>query len=237
MRDQIRREDRPRTRFDYNDGRLRIGYYQYDSNWRDDRFCYPHYVFNPYQSYPCVVSPWYYYPTLPAYIDTSRITYANVNEYTFFDGVPYDYRPYRSYQDDRYDDRSYRSDDRSYRRNNLDEAIDDLVDAFERQDRRALDRLVPRNGDITVSVDNSVVYSLGSNDFYDMLTDAVMSSKTVSYRIESVRRNDREAEVVADHQYLDPWGQRLEVFHRFTLVEDYGRVVIRKFATSNNPVW
>lgn len=242
MRNQIRREDRSRIRFDYDDGRVRVGYYHYDRNWRDDRFCYPYYVFNPYQVNTCVVSPWYYYPSLPAYINTTRIVYANGTEFSFI-GFPYDYIPARRY-DDRYDDRDrgYRGDyrdrnDNPSRKRYLDYAIDDITDAFERQDQRAVDRLVPRYGTVTVTIDGSITYGVNSNDFYDMLMDAVTSSKTISYRIESVKANDDQAEVIASHQYLDPWGQRMEVFHRFNLVGERGGVFIRGFATSNNPNW
>jgi hypothetical protein len=67
-----------------------------------------------------------------------------------------------------------------------------------------------------------------------MLMDAVLSSRTIDYQIDRVKANDEEAEVVARHDYLDPWGQRQCVYHRFHLIGERGAIVIRYFETSNN---
>ncbi|MEA2552300.1 MAG: hypothetical protein QOJ65_476, partial [Fimbriimonadaceae bacterium] len=154
MRDQIRREDRAQIRYRDNRNRddgYRVGYYHYNSRWRDDSFSYPYYAFDPYNTTgACVVSPWYYYPYLPGYISSTRIVYTT-NYGNSFIGFPYDYQPSNRYRDDRYsDDRGGRYDDSYVSRRALDNAIDDIVNAFERQDKRSVDRLVPRSGSVSV---------------------------------------------------------------------------------------
>lgn len=237
IRERVRREETSVT-INY-DGRLRVGYNHWNSNWRDDWFYYPHYTFSPVSS-SCVVSPWYYYSYVPGYISVSRIFYAQ--PWNMFVGDPYRWsRPSRY---DRYDrsDRYDRYDDRyndrySSRQSELDYAIEDIVRAFEEGDRRSIDRLIPRNGGVTVSVDGRITYGLNVDDFYDMLMDATESARTSAYEIESVQTNRDEAEVVARHDYRDTWGQRSTVYHRYRLQEERGRMVIRYFATSTNPHW
>lgn len=249
MRDQMRREDRSQVRDrdrdrdrdgrwhdrdDNNWGRggFRVGYYQYDSRFRDDLFCYPYYVFNPYIVETCIVSPWYYYSYLPAYVSSSRIVVTPDYGHVFV-GYPYDYLPpntRRRYNDDR--DGRY-----DYNQHALDYAIDDIVDAFMRQDRRLIDRLVPRNGAVTLGVDGSISYGVRTDDFYDMFTDVVMNSRTINYEIVDVKTSDDEAEVTARHDYLDSWGQRQVVFHKYHLRSERGNVVIRFFETTNNAYW
>ena len=248
MRDQIRREDRSHahdrdhdrddSHWDHdgwNDGdgiRFRVGYYQYNNNFRDDYFCYPYYVFDPYQTTNCVVSPWYYYSYLPAYVNCSRLVISTDYSDNFI-GFPYDYQgAYRYHNDD--EDRDARYDNNYVSRQALDYAIDDIVNAFTQQDRRAVDRLVPRNGTVTLSVDGTISYGVRADDFYDMLMDAVMNSRTIKYEILKVKSNDDEAEVVAKHDYLDSWGNRQCVYHKFHLYGERGNIVIRYFETTNN---
>src|SRR5207244_778282 len=103
----------------------------------------PYYIFDPYAVNSFVVSPWYYYSFLPAYLDTDRCVISSLDYTISFFGDPYDYYPSR-----------YRNDEDPYNRNRyddrrpLDVAIDDLVNAFENQDRRAIDKLVPARGTV-----------------------------------------------------------------------------------------
>jgi hypothetical protein len=249
MRNQIRREDRPQVRDrdrdrdndgdgrGYGNGNFRIGYYQYTRNFRDDYFCYPYYVFNPYQVTTCVVSPWYYYSFLPAYLDTSRLVFSSNYDAPFI-GFPYDYQPDNRNRRSSYDDdRDARYDNSYVSRQALDFTIDDIVSAFMNSDRRAVDRLVPRYGNVLLGVNGDRAYGVRADDFYDMLIDVVSDARTVDYRILSVKSNDEEAEVVAYHDFLDSWGTRQGVYHRYHLFGERGHIVIRHFETSNNPDW
>lgn len=233
MRDQIRREDRPHAHF--NDGRFRVGYYQYSTNWRDDAFTYPYYVFDPYAVDQCVVSPWYYYSFLPAYVDTSRLVIVSNYENSFV-GLPFDYQAPSRYRDDQFgDDRDSLYDGSYMSPRGLTYAIDDIVSAFTRGDRRAVDRLVPRYGAISLATDGTS-YGVKADDFYDMLMDAI-TADTIDYQIIGVKSSQDEAEVLAVHYFVDSWNTRQAVYHRFHLFSERGHVVIRSFETSADPFW
>lgn len=241
MNDQIQREDqarvRDRRRDRDDDDRFRVGYYQYGSGWRDDSFSYPYYVFSPYSINRCVVSPWYYYSFLPGYVETDRLVFTSNYEDPFV-GLPFDYEPPSRYRDDQYgDDRGGIYDENYLSPRILNFAIDDLISAFTRGDRRAVDRLVPRTGSVALAIDGRTSYGVRADDFYDMLMDAVTSSQTIDYQITAVKSNNEEAEVLATHVFTDPWGRQQYVYHRFHLYGERGNVVIRSFETSANPFW
>ncbi len=240
MSDKIQRQDQARVRDrnrDHDDDRFRVGYYQYGTGWRDDSFCYPYYVFSPYSINRCVVSPWYYYSFLPGYIETNRLVYTS-NYQDSFVGLPFDYELPSRYRDDQYgDDRGSNYDENYLSPRNLNFAVDDLVRAFTRSDRSAVNRLVPRTGEVALAIDGRTSYGVKADDFYDMLMDAVTSSQTIDYQITAVKSNNNEAEVLATHVFTDPWGRQQYVYHRFHLFSERGNVVIRSFETSANPFW
>jgi len=255
MKDQIRREDRShvkdrnhdrnrdddrddhdrdRDNHDRDDWRgWRIGYYHYNRNFRDDFFCYPYYVFDPYTADDCVVSPWYYYSFLPAYMDTNRLVMSSYDYSVGIYGDSYDYFPsrYRGQDIDPY------SRDRFSDRRPLDIALDDLTDAFEKQDRHALDRLVPARGNVSLGVDNLPTYGVRADDFYDMMVDVISNSRTINYDILSVTTQGEEAEVIAQHDFLDSWGYRQSVYHKYHLFREHGQIVIRYFETNRNMIY
>lgn len=219
---QVRREDDVRRVSNY-----RVGYVQYDSRWCDDYFAYPYYAFTPIYN-QCVVSPWYYYPQLPGYVINNRITIIQSRPCTFI-GVNYNWSR-----------NSYGNNGNGYgygygnRSSDLDYALEDLVSTFERPDRRALDRLVPRRGNVSIALEGRFAYSMDAEDFYDMFLDASQSSRTTRYDILDVRTNRDEATIMARHDYLDPWGRTERVYHYLRLIRERGEYVIREFGTSSN---
>ncbi len=223
LANQIRRTD---IRTGYNVsyggvfGGLRIGYVGYNNYWNDDFFCYPYYVFNPWAANGyCVASPWYRYSYLPGYINTSRVVI--VNNYV----SPWSYNDWQDY---RYD---YQDRNRDRRNEALDDTLDDIQDAFERNNTRYADRVVPATGQVAIFNDGKYDYSLGAEDFQDMFLDGVEQSKTVRYEIiESKVRGD-EVRLRARHEYEDSWGAKQVVFHAYTLRRENGRFVIREFGT------
>jgi hypothetical protein len=217
---QVRREDTVRRRNDY-----RSGYYHYNPNWCDDWFWSSCYTFDPFRT-RCVASPWYYYPSLPGYIRHSNVIVISFGNIIQWRGSSYRYYPVRN-------DSGYGRNDR-YNRSELDYAIDDLVYAFEEQDRRSLGRLIPTRGRVDIYLEGEYDYSLESRDFYDLMLDAIYNTQTRRYEIVSVQTNSDEAEVVARHEYTDPWGRRSSVYHWYRLEEDRRGYVITKFGTSNN---
>jgi hypothetical protein len=224
---QVRREDN--IQITGANGRWRVGYYHYDNRWRDDYFCYPHYTFTPYGN-NCTVSPWYYYPQLPGYIVTNRIIYLNGTSCNWNQGVVYNWSRDWNYGNSRYDDRS----DNRYdgRDRYLDESVRDIVRAFEDRDRRSLDRVVPRNGRVNIYVDGNYTYSLGSDDYYDLMVDNIFNSRTNRYDITSVRNYRGAAQVAARHDFLDSWGRRATMYHYYRLEEDRNGYYITDFMSS-----
>lgn len=216
MRDQIRRSDEIRI----GNVRIRIGYDHYDYRWRDDYFYYPHYVFDPYVA-DFVCSPWYYYPQLPPYFNSRRCYFPTVYTWQPFYGVRYQYQqPSRT------------NWNRDY--NELDYVVEDITYAFMDGDRRSIDRLIPRRGNIAIIMDNRYAYSLLPEDFYDTIMDAVQNSRTREYKILDVQYRRDAASVFARHDFEDPWGRVTSVYHYFKLEPEGRNWVIREFGTSNS---
>ena len=210
-----------RTRLIYNG--WRCGYYAYDRRWCDDYFYYPFYSFDPWQN-NCVISPWYYYPNLPGYVSHNRVRTWTIPGIAFI-GYPYDWvNPSGNNWNNGWGNNRY---------NDVDYAVDDLQTVFEDADRRAVGRLVPHRSDVGIFIDGRYSYSLSSDDFYDLLLDNAQNTKTRRYVIERVWRNNDGARVIARHEFEDPWGQRITVWHNVILQYERNQLVIREFGVSN----
>lgn len=205
--------------------RFREGYTSYYRDWRDDYFYYPHYTFNPWNT-NCSFSPWYYYPHLPGYVSLTRIFYVNTSTWDWNHGNVYNWN--RNNRGSGWD-WGWGNDRNS---NYVDEALGDLVNAFERRDRRALGRLIPRRGRINIYMDDTYAYSLEADDFYDLMLDNIETTRTTRYEIERVRTWRDEVQVTARHEYMDPWGRRSSVYHNYRLEEDRYGFIITDFRTS-----
>lgn len=214
---QVRRSDDIRI----GNSRIRTGYHHYDSRWRDDYFFYAFYVFDPFGADFCF-SPWYYYPQLPPYFSTRRCYFPTYySAWTPFYGVRYQYQqPSREYWN------------RDY--NELDYVIEDITYAFLDGDRRSIDRLVPRRGNVAIVIDGRYAYSLQPEDFYDTLMDATQNTNTRDYKILDVQYRKDVASVFARHDFDDPWGRRTSVYHYFRLEPEGRNWVVREFGTSNS---
>lgn len=220
---QVRREDR--TREIHNRG-YRVGYWGYSNGWNDDLFCFRNYVFDPYSNYRCVASPWYYYPHLPGYLNYSCVRVIQIN-FGPFHWVDYRWtRPY-GYNG------GYGYNDYSNRYSELDYAVDDIERAFERNDERALGRVMPRRGDVNIWADGRYQYTITADAYYDLMEDNVFSTQTKQYEIISVRTSRGSAEVQARHTYLDPWDRRVTVYHWYRLERERDGYVVRDFGTSD----
>ncbi len=216
LENMVRRSDEIRI----NGTRIRIGYSHYDSRWRDDYFYYPHYVFDPFRS-DFVCSPFYYYAQLPAYFNYNRCYFPTNYVWSPFSGVRYRWnQPSRDYWN------------RDY--NELDYVVEDIVNVFMDSDRRAIGRLIPRNGQVGIIMEGQFAYALRSDDFYDTLVDASENTRTVDYRILDVQYRRDAASVYARHDYEDPWGRRVSVYHYFKVETEGRNWVIREFGTSNS---
>ena len=199
-------------------GGYRYGYYSYWPGWRDGFFGYPFYVFDPFLV-ACYASPRYYYPCLPAYVAAPRVIIVDSYPSTNWSGSDYDWQP---------------PQDNSKAQTDLDYSVDDIVNAFQNDDKKAIDRLIPQSGNVNIYTDGKYGYSLGANDFFDTYVDGIESTKTDRYEILDVKaKPDGTARVTAKHIYTDPWGARTFVYHSYFLVHEGDEYVIREFGTSN----
>lgn len=217
---QVLREER----FRVNRNNWRTGYYHYYNNWCDDYFWFNWYVFDPFRSSNCYVSPWYYYPHLPAYVNRRCGVFLTINLSPWY-GTYYNWRRPAYY------DYGY-SNYNSYDYSALDYAVEDIRQAFQNMDRRAISRLIPTRDRVAIFVDGEYTYSMEPRDFEDFMLDAIEGTRTTRYEITRVERRGREAEVQARHEYEDPWGRRAVVYHHFRLEDVRGYYVISRFGTS-----
>lgn len=209
----------------------RNGYCAYNRGWRDDFFCYPWYVFNPWQFNRFVCSPWYYYSCLPPYLNYDRVIIVNVHRSRNWYGNPYRWhRPV--YSAVFTVDNRYESSNDSY--TDLDYAVDDLARAFEQTDYKAMNNLLPTDGKVDLYFDGNYGYSLNAPDFYDLFADGVENVKTSRYTITNVRYDSRDsAKVSAIHEFTDAWGNPSTTYQDFFLVKENGKWTVREFGTSN----
>lgn len=215
LQNQVIREERIRRNRD-----CRTGYYHYDPFWRDDWFWSSSYIFNPFNNTRCVVSPWYYYPSLPGYLNYNSITIIQIGADRFQGN-------YYGFKRSNYWNNSYE------RRSDLDYAVDDLIWSFENGDRRSLSRLIPSRGNVDIYLENQYDYSLNADEFYRLMLDVIFNTETRRYEIVSVKTSRDQAEVVARHDSIDPWGRNLSVYHWYRLEQDRRGYVITKFGTSS----
>lgn len=199
----------------------RRGYSSYNRSWRDDDFCYPFYVFDPFRVDRCVSSPFYYYVSCPAYISYDRVIFVDDNRYERFDGYNYSW----SRNNNEYVDGDNKT---------LDYAVDDIVSAYEDVDTNKLDNLVPSRGRVRIYGENRFRYSIDARDFYDLLRDGITTPRTDRYRIIDVKWDGRnQARVTARHEYRDNRDEQRTVYHSYTLIRERGQFVIREFGTSS----
>ncbi|MBX7131690.1 MAG: hypothetical protein K1X67_03315 [Fimbriimonadaceae bacterium] len=203
----------------WNDYNWRNGYCQYDYRWRDNYFSYPYYSFTFNDR--CAISPWYYYPNLPGYIVSSRVRIGNFG---------LDIRWGNSFDWNRYDRWDRYSNDYEFGR-----AIDDIRDAFERGSTRSLGYLIPSRSEVYVRLDDGYGYTMDGDDFYDLMVDNISATQTRRYMILEARWGSRgEASVLASHEFLDPWGSRQCVYHRYVLVDNGRGFRIAQFEVSQS---
>ncbi len=219
-----RETNRERNGIERVTGNYRNGYYQYNNNWRDDNFWYPHYQFSYTNN--CYPSPWYYYPNLPGYVSTVRIDLGFI-KFSWSEGSTYNYR----YGGTSYDDDWSWGNSRNNTNRDLDNAVDDIYDSFRRGSVRNMSSLIPSRGYINIEIDNYIQYRIGSDDFYDLLTDLVETTYTTDYRIKRVRSWRGGASVEAEHSYRDPWGRTLRTSHWYGLEEGRRGYEITSFRT------
>jgi hypothetical protein len=198
----------------------RYGYFQKEG-FNQSRFHTSLYVFSPFEQ-TCVVSPWYSYPTLPAYLPTSEVVIDNNVACNWNEGALYFYYP-----NQRYD---------SYGIAPLNSAISDITQIFQNADANAINDLIPSQDQIAIYQEGRYMYSVEGADFQKMMQDNADNTQTTAFQITSVKVLDAEAIVTCRHTFDDPQNGSDTVYQEYRLRNDDGRYVVTDFMTSHSPI-
>jgi len=190
---------------------FRSGYYCGRPGWADSRFIFGFYVFD-YSPTDCAFSPFYYYADVPGYVSLSKVEFGGGASFRF--------------------DRRYSWNDRDRLDRDTENAVYDMLDSVNRQDRQALGRLVPSGYWVDVDPHIGKPYSMRSDDFFNLVSDMAQATDTKDYRVLEVRTGRDCAEATFEHDFNDPWGHGQRIYQRvsFDFVGDGYRIA--RFETS-----
>ncbi|HEY3780518.1 MAG TPA: hypothetical protein VGL56_05500 [Fimbriimonadaceae bacterium] len=178
----------------------------------------PAFSFGFYLSAPtvdCVLSPWYAYPTLPAYLPLNEVVVDNGINVNWHAGTYYNYA--------------------SYTNAPLTEAVDEIARVFTAQDLNYVPGLVG-GGQVNIFNNGQYEYSVNGADFQQMLQDNVDNTQTLAFRITNVRTNGNTATVDAAHTFNDANGNTETVYQEYRLTASAGIYSITGFSTSTTPL-
>jgi hypothetical protein len=188
-----------------------------------DDFTYSYYVTDP-DSTDCTPSPWYYYPNLPPYVDDADVKAADPDTSTGPAKQPAGSTAWNTTEGQPIPD-DWKPD--------LPHAIDDLMSAWQKQDKGALTRLLPKTGQVLLHVEGQDFYNLEAKDFADLFKDGVMNTQTVKYEVESSKQlAPNKVLLYAVHTFKDPWGETRTIDHKYVVVLESPGYVIREFRSS-----
>lgn len=190
----------------YTNSSYRSGTYHYDNGLHKGQFKFRGYseAFDG----KCAPSPWYDYSNMPAYVQTAHLRVSVGGLFDFEAGASYTYRPHHYAQFDQ---------------GRLDNAADRMNEAFRGKDFDRMAWLVDNDSWVQVQVGDADHYDMRGTAFKDVMHDLVDETSTSSYRVKSVRSWESGASVVAEHNYVDPFGQRKTSWHSYGLkMTDHG---------------
>jgi hypothetical protein len=203
-------------------------------------------------------SPYYYYGAFPPYIGADDVSY-QPPQYIY---VPYPvYTPDGQYSGDRPEDvdNYYLNQNQNQKRDVtpdgkveqggqgtyrigenvsvkdalLDSAISDLDTAWKNGDIQALTKHIRRDARIAVYLRGKYQYSLQAGDYLDMTRDAFRSIKTVSYKLDSVQRKEKDVYTISgSHTYTDQKGKSHTVLVNYVLEKVDDNYYITQVGTS-----
>ena len=191
----------------------RSGYYGRDRRWDDSRFRFNAYQFN-FVNQQSAFSPWYYNSSLPPYVDTTRVSF-NIGNFNYKFEKRVRYQQVESTVD-----------------GELRNSVSDLVEGIERNDPRALSRIIPSGYMVTIGAPAGSSYAIESEDFYNMMVDMAANTRTRSYDVLDIETGRGNARVYARHITLDAWGKVDIIFNRVTFEAFENSYRIVEFETS-----
>jgi hypothetical protein len=185
----------------------------YDHGYNQPAFHFGFYLTAP--TVDCVPSPWYAYPTMPAYLPLNDVTIQN-GVYVNWDAGSY---------------YNYQANSNSA----LGIAVNNITSIFDNQNLAAIPQLV---GPFQVNIFNNgqYEYTLQGTDFQQMLQDNAANTQTISFQITNVRLNGNYATVDCAHTFNDANGNTETVYQEYRLTNRYGAMYITDFSTSTTPL-
>jgi hypothetical protein len=196
-------------------GGWRSGYWGY-GGWGAPGWFFGAYLFDPWAE-PCVVSPWYYYPGLPPYIPDDDVSYGDPGSVNWQVDSNYDYAPEGP-------------------QTPLDQAIGDIVGAFNGENVNSINDLIPSDDKVAIYNDSKYMYSLSGKDFDQMMMDNLHDVKTISFNTTMVNQSGNQAIVKCKHVFSDPQGGQDIIYQMYRLQNEGGHYIITAFMTSQSQI-
>lgn len=191
-----------------------------DDQWREDyhprrdrNLFFGAYLTTPFVE-ESVVSPWYYYPTVPGYLPENCVRIGNGISIAWNSGSVYEYGNYE-----------------------LDNALSALRASYLNEDSNAAMDLVSPNQAVAVFNEGQYMYTLSGTDFAQMFEDTVLNTQSSGFQITSVRTIGLAVNVDAVNTFEDGDGNVETVYQAYRLQNAGGRYVITAFMTSHDPIY
>jgi hypothetical protein len=212
----------------------RTGFTPYPGVTYFRRFRFRHYVPEWTDDTLLVVSPFYFYPNLPPFLNGETIQ-ADVaaNSNTTFqqngdtsqtqNGVATDSA--QTQPDPTSQTGPSLTGDQDPKT-----ATNDLKHLWELFDTSVLLKLCPTDGNVKVSVGDQS-YNLAASDFLDLIRDGVTGTQTVSWSILNEDDAGDQIRLQAVHTFQDPWDKTRKVTQNYLLVKGDQGYVIREFGS------
>ena len=164
---------------------MRIGFYQYVSQFADSYFYYQNYGYAPGSNF---YSPWYYYSNLPPYVPSDAVSVVpNYTSSAFeMDWVKYDPAVASNPVND--------------------QVINVLNTAFRLRQPALLNRIARNSGKVAVYLGGQYLYSVAGADFARMSNDLILGTQTTGFQVDSAQTFGSQLRLKTTHQYIDSQG-------------------------------
>jgi len=163
----------------------------------------------------CVLSPWYAYPTLPAYLPLNEVVVQNGVYVNWDAGSYYNYQANNNTE--------------------LNNALNNITSLFDNQDLGAIPQLVG-SSQVNIFNDGQYEYTLQGPEFQQMLQDNVLNTQTIGFQVTNVRTAGNYWVVDCAHTFNDANGNTQTVYQEYRLTNRFGAMYITDFSTSTNPL-
>jgi hypothetical protein len=182
-------------------------------------FGFGFYVYTPYYA-PCVASPYYYDPYVPAYVPEDRVSVWSGYNCNWDDGDAYNYDPTVAY--DGYGDPS------------LNYGISNIVVCYQSRSVGLVTNFMG-DGQVAIFSGGHYMYSVEAGDFGHMMADNCRACPTVGFDVIGVRHRGEYAWVRCRHRFRWHDGSVHGSYMIYHMQHVHDRYAVIDFSTSNQP--